>query len=414
MPGDKSISHRALLITSLANGRSRIQDLSDAADPNSTTNCLRALGITIQHTKNETIVNGKGLHGFSRAGVALDAGNSGTTMRLLSGILAGQQFDSTLVGDDSLSKRPMGRVADPLRQMGATIGLTDSGTAPMTIRGNSPLKPIDYTLPIPSAQLKSAVLFAGLSAEGTTTVREPAPSRDHTERMLGLRTVQQGKMFVTTIDGSKRIPPTEFLVPGDFSGAAFFIVAALITKRSELTIRNVGMNPTRNVLLRVLRDVGASIEVSDARTVAGEPIADLTIRSSHLKGDLLIDEVLVPQLIDEIPILAVLAMFLDGSFSVRHAAELRAKETDRIGALVENLRLLGTDVEEYADGFAFQSKKGNIGVEVDSFHDHRIAMSFGVAGLVIPGISIRNPECVAISFPAFWELMNSVSRTTPH
>jgi 3-phosphoshikimate 1-carboxyvinyltransferase len=303
----------------------------------------------------------------------------------------------------------MGRVAEPLRLMGAEIELSNSGTAPLKILGGRHLRGIDYALPIPSAQVKSAVLLAGLMADGTTTVRETVQSRDHTERMLGLETRWEGNALCTSVHGGNEISASEFVIPGDFSSAAFFIVGALVTKNSELTIKDVGINPTRIAMVDVLRKVGASIEIANVRTVAGEPIADLLIRSSDLQGDIRLDGETTPRLIDEIPILAVAGMFAHGSFTLKDAKELRSKESDRIAALVYNLRELGNEVEEYEDGFAFQPKKRNINRELESFNDHRIAMAFGIAGLAVPGITIRRSECVSVSFPKFWELLKQVA-----
>jgi len=409
MPGDKSISHRALMIASLARGRSVIRGLSLAAAPISTINCLRSLGVQIVENNGETIVQGKGLFGFAPPTSNLDAGNSATSMRLLAGILAGQRFEVTLVGDDSLQRRPMERVAIPLRLMGAEIALTESGTAPMSIRGGRKLTGIEYSLPVPSAQVKSAILFAGLGAEGESTVREKVQSRDHTERMLGLETRREGSFFCTSIRRGNEPVAKEFHIPGDVSSATFFIVAALITRNSELTIRNVGVNPTRTEFIDVLRKVGASIEIQNQRTIAGEAVADLSIRSSELHGDISLEGDSIPRLVDEIPILAVAAMFTRGTFTVRNAKELRLKESDRATALVRNLRTLGNEVEEYEDGFAFQSRKMNIGCEIDSFGDHRIAMAFGIAGLAIGGVRIRDAECVSISFPEYWEVLKRLS-----
>lgn len=409
MPGDKSISHRALFIASLARGRSVIRGLSRAADPLSTANCLRSLGVTIAERGDETVVGGKNLFGFAPPTGNLDAGNSGTTIRLLAGILAAQRFDSTLVGGASLLRRPMNRVAEPLRLMGAEVNLSHSGTAPMTIRGGKNLKGIDYTLPKPSAQVKSAILLATLGAEGETTVREAVQSRDHTERMLGLETKREGNLHCTTVRGGNEISADEFIIPGDFSSAAYFILGALITKNSELTIRSVGINPTRTAMLDVLRKAGGAIEIENERRSGGEPLADVRIRSAELHGDIRLDGDAIPRLVDEIPVLAVAGLFTKGIFALRNASELRLKESDRIAALVHNLRALGNEVEEYEDGFAFQSKKPNIGCEIEPFGDHRIAMAFGIAGLALAGIRIRNASCVSISFPNFWEALRSVS-----
>ncbi len=411
VPGDKSISHRALMISALARGTSEIHGYLDAADPRSTLQCLRELGIEMQVANSVITVHARGLHGLRAPSRILDAGNSGTTIRLLTGILAGQPFKSTITGDDSLRQRPMKRIIEPLSRMGARIQGSDSLTAPLTVDGISPLRPMMYHMQISSAQVKSAILLAGLFADGITRVSETTQTRDHTERMLGLGSEKINDAFVIEVAGGTQIPAQRFQVPGDVSSAAFLISAALLVPRSELRILNVGLNPTRTRVIQFLRSVGGSIETIRETTVAGEPLGDLLVRSSQLHGSIELHRKQVVELIDEIPIVAV-ALALSGcSLAVHGAADLRNKESDRIRSLVINLRKLGVDVEEFPDGFAFQPKNDLIAAECDSFADHRIAMAFGVAGLVLKGQTvITRSECVDISFPSFWDLLRSVQR----
>ena len=409
VPGDKSISHRALMIAALANGKSEIAGLLDAADPTSTRTCLNALGTEFEWNGPILRVHGRGLKGLRNPNAVLDAGNSGTTIRLLSGILAGQPFLTTITGDDSLRIRPMKRIMEPLTQMGAHFTASPEGTAPLTILGAQPLQPIEYRMPISSAQVKSAILFAGLFAAGTTRVFERTTTRDHTERMLGLKTTRSAEAHVVEIEGGRAIEPGRFQVPGDISSAAFLISAALIVPNSELRIRGVGLNPTRTRILDFYRSLGASIAILEETTIAGEPIGDLLVKSTELQGTVWLDANAVTELIDEIPVIAVTLALSGVGLTVRGAADLRAKESDRIRAVVTNLRCLGMDVEEYPDGFAFQSKKSLIPARCNSFGDHRIAMAFGVAGLALSGETIiENAECVDISFPAFWSLLDNI------
>lgn len=409
VPGDKSISHRALMIAALAEGVSEVQGLSHAADPTSTLKCLRALGVECVQDGETLKIAGKGLRGLRQSKMPLDAGNSGTTMRLLSGILAGQNFDSELIGDASLSKRPMKRILEPLSQMSARIRATEQFTAPLKIQGSYPLKRIDYVMPISSAQVKSAILFAGLNAQGETILREKVLTRDHTERMLGLNTVRANDSFTTTVQGGMRIAAKQFVVPGDISSAAFLIAAGLVVRDSDLVIQNIGLNPTRTRVLDIFRSMGGSIEILEERLVAGEPIGNIRVRSSHLSGALTVNGSLVAELIDEIPILAITAAIAGDKFTLRDATDLRHKESDRISALVKNLRALEVDVEEYPDGFAFENKNPLIGAKIDSIQDHRIAMAFGIAGLVSDGETvIQDAECVDISFPGFWQILQKI------
>ena len=407
VPGDKSISHRALMIGALAEGVTRIRGLSNAADVKSTLACLQALSVQVETTESETIVHGKGPRGFKRPLAPLNAGNSGTTMRLLSGILSGQRFDSSLVGDPSLSKRPMKRIIEPLRLMGANINGTAEFTAPLQISSTYSLRPIEYELNLPSAQVKSTILLAGLYADGITHVIEETPTRDHTERMLGLKVVARGKKRSIEIKGGQKVSPRNSLVPGDISAATFLIAAASIVPNSQLAILNVGLNRTRIAVLDIFKTMNVSLDIQNEKDEGGEPTGDIVVRSSDLRSDITLKGENVAMLIDEIPMLAVASVFGKGTFTLRDAAELRHKESDRIAAIVQNLRTLKLDVEEYPDGFCFESKKDLMGGELESFGDHRIAMSFGVAGLRIPGISIRGAECVDISFPGFWSAIGA-------
>jgi 3-phosphoshikimate 1-carboxyvinyltransferase len=408
VPGDKSISHRAVLIGSLANGTTEIGGFLRAADPLSTVRCIEDLGIRSEFSSGTLKVYGKGLDGYSIPGKVLDAGNSGTTIRLLTGILAGQNFASEITGDKYLTQRPMKRIIEPLTLMGASVTPTSQYTAPLKILPNGKLKSIRYTLPVASAQVKSSILFAGLFAEGSTTVIESKPTRDHTERMLSLEPHRENGNTVVSITGRHPIQAQQFFVPGDPSSAAFFIVLALITSGSEIAVKNVGMNPTRVGFIHVLKSMGADITVENERIIGGEPIGDIIARSSNLQSNVVLRGEIVPNVIDEIPILAVAGAFAKGTFEVRDASELRAKECDRIRAICANLRTLGIDVEEFEDGFAFEAKKEITSGKFESFDDHRIAMSFGVAGIAVGGKSVMlNAECVDISFPEFW---NSIER----
>jgi 3-phosphoshikimate 1-carboxyvinyltransferase len=407
VPGDKSISHRALLIGAIGDGISEIHSCSEAADPLSTLSCIKQLGIQVEEQGQNIFLHGKGRRGFHEPSSPLDAGNSGTTMRLLSGILAGQNFHSVVLGDSSLCQRPMKRIIDPLRLMGANIHGTERNTAPLFIEPVERLQSIQYTLPLPSAQVKSAVLFAGLFADSLTTVTEKAQSRDHTERMLGLQSKTTNGCTIVEIDPQMRIEGKKFFVPGDMSAAAFFLSAALLVPGSDLVIQHVGLNPTRRRILDIFKAMGGDIRIENERLVEGEPLGDLAVKYSELKCNLDLRGADVVDLIDEIPILAVTALFAEGTLCIHDAQELRAKETDRISALVHNLRLLGCEVEEYEDGFCFESKKRYSGARIPSYGDHRIAMSFGIAGLKIPDITIENTECADISFPGFWQKLIS-------
>jgi len=408
IPGDKSISHRALMIGSIAEGVSEISCCSRAADPMSTLSCIRQLGLNIEDHGSEIVIHGNGRYGLQASSKPLNAGNSGTTIRLISGILAGQHFSSVISGDSSLSQRPMKRIIDPLRLMGAKINGTDKNTAPIRIEPVDHLHAINYTLPVPSAQVKSSIIFAGLFADNVTSVIEKTQSRDHTERMLGLTTKYKNDCFVIDVHPDLKIEGKKFFVPGDMSSAAFLLSAGLIIPGSNLRINNVGLNPKRRRILDIFISMGGSIDIENKRIIAGELIGDLVVKSSELKSNLNLHGSEVVDLIDEIPILAVTALFADGLFQIHDARELRMKETDRISAIVNNLRLLGCEVEEYEDGFSFEGCKEYSGNMLPSYGDHRIAMAFGIAGTRIKNVTIQDTECVDISFPGFWkEILSS-------
>ncbi|MCI0695637.1 3-phosphoshikimate 1-carboxyvinyltransferase [candidate division KSB1 bacterium] len=424
VPGDKSISHRALMLGAIAEGETRIRGLAPGEDVRSTLSCLRQLGVSIQEQKGETVVQGCGVAGLQKPAGLLDAGNSGSTMRLLSGILATQPFTTTISGDASLCRRPMRRIIEPLTQMGATITAQANGCAPLTICGGK-LRGIHYTLPVASAQVKSCLLFAGLGAEGETVVEEPLPTRDHTERLLRKMgydlQMANGKIrlmpdsstssaLVHSIRGRLRPSIASVFVPGDFSSAAFFLAAALLLPESELIIESVGLNPTRTAFLDFAKEMGAAIEIANIKNESYEPVADLVVRHQPLHG-VNISGKRIPQLIDEIPILAILATQAEGETRIRDAKELRVKESDRIAALAYNLRAMGATVEELPDGLVITGPTRLHGAEIDSYGDHRIAMAFAIAGLLADSpTTIRGAECADISFPGFFEILRDVSR----
>jgi 3-phosphoshikimate 1-carboxyvinyltransferase len=404
LPADKSISHRSALLSALGRGPSRIFNYPNSADPQSTLDCLRTLGVTAERNDDGVMeVTGRGLRGLSPPTEPVNCGNSGTTMRLLSGILAGQRFGSVLTGDESLRQRPMERIADPLSVMGARVSLQD-GHAPIRIRAaRDGLEPIEYRLPVASAQVKSCVLLAGLYAEGDTVVLEPTPARDHTERMLDLEVEEVGGVRRLVVEDGHTVPATTWTVPGDFSGAAFFLVAGSLVPDSELHLEDVGLNPSRTALLEVLDGMGADITVENERVQGREPVGDITVRSAPLSG-VDVGGRLIPNLIDEIPVLAVAAACADGRTEIRDAHELRVKETDRLHAMAENLNALGAEVQEREDGLIIDGNGPNLlSTTVRSFGDHRIAMAMGVAGLVAHGSTpVNDAECAQVSFPSFW------------
>ena len=408
VPGDKSISHRAILLAAIAEGTSHIGGFLEGEDTRATAAAFAALGVAIEAPEpSRRIVHGVGLHGLSAPHAPIDCGNAGTGMRLLTGLLAGQSFDSELIGDASLSRRPMQRVIEPLAQMGADIAAGPGALPPLRIGGGRALHGIDYTPPVASAQVKSAILLAGLYAAGETTVRELHPTRDYTERMLAAFgwpiAFSPGR---ASLAGGHRLRATDVAVPADFSSAAFFIVAATIAPGSALRLRSIGLNPRRTGLLAVLRSMGADIREEARREEGGEIVADLVVRSAPLRGiDVPIER--VPDMIDEFPILFIAAAAARGTTTVRGAAELRVKESDRIAAMAGGLRALGVAVTETPDGVVIE---GGVlgGGSVDSAGDHRVAMSFAVAGLVAKdGIRISNCANVATSFPGFADLARS-------
>lgn len=406
VPGDKSISHRALLLGAIAAGRSRVTNFLDSADCRATLTIIRALGINV-HTVSSTelIIEGSGLHGLREAAGVLDCAGSGTTMRLLAGLLAGQPFLSILAANSALSRRPMDRIAVPLRQMGATVlGRQGGKLPPLAIQGGY-LHGIDYVMPVASAQVKSGILLAGLYAAGITTVHEPQPSRDHSERMLRALgvTVHSKNTTITIQPPTGRLTSFDLNVPGDISSAAFPIIAACLVAGSSVTIQNVGVNPTRTGLLDALARMGAQIALEQQPSAGSEPVANIHVRASDLQGTTIAGAE-IPRLIDELPILAIAATQAHGVTTVHDAAELRVKESDRISALAVELRKLGAHIEEFSDGFAIEGPTHLHGAAVDSHRDHRLAMALAVAGLVADGETvISDADCIDDSYPGFSE-----------
>ena len=407
VPGDKSISHRYALLAAIAEGPSEITHFSAAADCRSTLDCLSRLGVKIDMQGERVQIAGAGLGGLRKARRILDAGNSGTTMRLLAGMLAGQQFRSTLDGDASLRRRPMRRVMDPLAKMGARIESREGGFAPLKIQGTR-LTPVDYTLPVPSAQVKSAILLAGLFADGVTAVTEPVRTRDHTELALaefGARLDHQGRTI--RIHGGPRLKGRAVAVPGDLSSAVFFLTAAMVLPESNLVVHSVGLNPTRSAVLDVLGSMGAAVSLVSIRSVCGELVGDISIRHEPLRGGLIEGDA-VAQLIDELPAIAVLGPYTEEGIEIRNAAELRVKESDRIAALAENLRRMGAKVEEFPDGLRVAGRSaGRLhGAEIEPHGDHRVAMAFAIGALGAEGETvIRDAECAAVSYPEFYSTL---------
>ena len=408
VPGDKSMSHRTVMLGALAEGTTIATGFLEGDDALCTVQAFKDMGVTVRGPQNGRIeIDGAGMQGLQKPDNVLDMGNSGTSIRLLSGLLAAQRFDSTMTGDISLQKRPMGRVTDPLKLMGAVIG-SQEGRPPLVIKGGQMLNGIHYEMPVASAQVKSCVLLAGLFAEGRTSVTEPAPTRDHTERMLrGFGYEVERENDVISVQGGGRLTAATFDIPADISSAAFFLVAASIAPGSDLTLEHVGMNPTRSGVITILTLMGADIEVLNEREVGGEPVADLRVRSSALVG-IEIPEDLVPLAIDEFPVLFVAAACATGRTVLCGAEELRVKESDRIASMADGLSRLGIENEVLDDGIVIVggSLKGG---EVDTYNDHRIAMSFAVAALRASGtIDINDCDHVATSFPGFAELAASV------
>ena len=414
VPGDKSISHRYAMLTGLAKGSSKIYNFSTGADCHSTLACLRALGIehefSTENGSQVLTVHGKGIHGLSAPSSVLDAGNSGSTIRMLSGILAAQSFSTTVTGDASLSKRPMRRIMHPLEQMGAQIEASGGQFPPLTIRGAA-LRPIAYETPVPSAQVKSCVLLAGLYADGETSVRESITTRDHTEialRELGAEVSLEPRF--ARVRGPATLSAKTLVVPGDLSGAAFFLVAALLIPDSELVISGVGLNPTRTALLDVLRAMGASIKLLHIEEANGELIGTLQINGSRVSGGV-IEGATTAALIDEIPVLSILGAASRDGLVVRNAGELRVKETDRIETIARNLRAMNVTVNTNETGFEVPGNQRFRAAEIDSCGDHRIAMAFSVAALLGDGTSIiGGAEAAAVSFPEFYTKLRSITQ----
>ena len=401
LPGDKSISHRALILGSIADGESRVRGLSEGADVKSTASCMRALGVEIA----DSAVEGVGMGGLSAAAGALDCGNSGTTMRLLAGLLSAQPFATELRGDDSLSRRPMDRVVTPVRAMGAA-----ASWPPLVVGGRTPLRGTDHEMPIASAQVKSALLLAGLYAEGRTSVLEPVRTRNHTELML---TAMGAQVTIddlrVTVSKTERLHPLDIEVPGDFSAAAFWLVAAGLVDGSEVRIRNAGVNPTRTAFVEVLRSCGFALVIEGTRSVGGEPVADLTAGAAAELRPTSVDGGLVAEMIDELPVLAVAATQLPGTSRITGASELRVKESDRIAAMAEGLAAMGADIMALDDGWVINGPRHLEGARVQSHGDHRIAMALAVAGLLADGSTeIDDAECVDISYPGFFDQLESL------
>jgi len=412
LPGDKSISHRYAMLAGIAEGPTKISNYSTGADCQSTLACVRALGAATETKDGVVCIHGQGLNGLRQPAAALDAGNSGSTIRMLSGILAAQRFVSTIGGDESLSRRPMQRIMTPLAQMGARIEARENRFPPLTIHGG-PLHPVEYTLPVASAQVKSCVLIAGLFADGRTTVHEPVRTRDHTE--LALREfgadVEVDRLSIT-VTGHPKLEGRELRVPGDLSSAAFFLVAALIVPEASLTIHGVGLNPTRSALLDFLAEMGAQIKILDVSSTGGELVGDVLIRKSRgsgVRGGVL-EKARTAALIDEIPVLAILGAASEEGLIVRDASELRVKETDRIATIAENFRRMGLKIELHQDGFEVPGRQQFHAAEVDSFGDHRIAMAFSVAALAADGpCSILGADAASVSFPEFFDTLQRVA-----
>ena len=406
IPGDKSISHRGVMFGAISEGTTELNGFLDGADCRSTISCFSAMGIDIVQENDHVVIHGKGLHGLSAPGGTLDTGNSGTTTRLISGILSGQSFSTRLTGDASIESRPMKRVIEPLSMMGAAIrSERENGCAPLLI-DPAPLRGIDYVSPVASAQVKSCVLLAGLYADGSTSVTEPVLSRDHTERMLrgfGADITSEGLKAV--IEPEPHLIGQRIDIPGDISSAAYWITAAMIVPSSEVLIKNVNINPTRAGILTVYEKMGARIERLDERLVSGEPVCDLLVRHSELHA-VDIEGDIIPTLIDELPVIAVACAFCSGTSTIRDAAELKVKESDRISAVCENLNAMGGDAVPTDDGMIIHGGKDLHGALIHTYHDHRIAMSFAIAGLTATGeTAFDDGDCIRISYPGFFDTL---------
>lgn len=404
VPGDKSISHRAVMFGALSEGMTEVTNFLQGADCLSTIDCFRRLGIRIENTSEKILIYGKGLHGLTKADTMLDVGNSGTTTRLISGILAGQTFVTELNGDESIQKRPMKRIMEPLRLMSADIAsIRENDCAPLRIAG-SKLHGIHYYSKVASAQVKSCILLAGLYADGETSVTEPSVSRNHTELMLrGFGADVKCSDKTATILPDPKLTGQKIEVPGDISSAAYFLAAGLIVPGSEILIKNVGINPTRDGMIRVCQAMGADLTLMNKRENGGEPVADILVRYSDLKG-VTIEGEIIPTLIDELPMIAVMACFAKGTTVIKDAAELKVKECDRISVMVDNLSRMGAHITATPDGMIIEGGHPLHGALIDSYLDHRIAMSFAVAALASEGeTEIHGADCVKISYPTFYE-----------
>ena len=407
VPGDKSISHRGVMFGAISEGITELTGFLDGADCRSTISCFRAMGIDISQEKDHVIIHGKGLHGLNAPANMLDVGNSGTTTRLISGILAGQPFISSLNGDESIQKRPMGRIITPLTQMGAHIkSIKDNGCAPLEIGGRQ-LHSIHYDSPVASAQVKSCVLLAGLYADGITSVTEPVVSRNHTELMLsGFGADIKSEGLTAYTSGNPKLVGQKIAVPGDISSAAYFIAAGLICDNADLLIKNVNTNPTRAGIIKVAKDMGGKLELLNERIVSGEPVADIHVCTSSLHGCEISGEI-IPTLIDELPVIAVMAAAATGTTIIKDAAELKVKESDRIATVTENLKAMGCDITATDDGMIIVGGKELQGTTIKTYKDHRIAMAFAVAGLIADGETTFDDEnCCVISYPNFFETLN--------
>ena len=416
IPGDKSISHRAIIFSSLAKGKSKIKSLLEADDCRKTLQIMKDLGVKIhKNSSGVYIINGVGLYGLKEPKNILDCGNSGTAMRLLTGLLSAQNFYSVLSGDNSLRQRPMERIIKPLSKMGAEICSRKGFKAPLSIKGleaNKTLKAIKYELPMASAQLKSSILLAALYAKEKTVIKEPALSRDHSERMLkavGVDLIKDDKLITLNTAKSRTLKPLQMEIPGDISSAAFFIVAALITEESKVILENIGVNYTRSGFLDIIKEMGANIEIINKRKNGGEEVADIIVKSSNLNA-ININGQIIPRLIDEIPIIAVLASQAKGKTVIKDAEELRVKETDRIKATVNELKKLGVNIKELADGMIINGpNKIKGGITVKSYHDHRIAMALAILALnTEKGLIIKNSEVIKTSFPQFLDIIKEI------
>ncbi|KYD09911.1 3-phosphoshikimate 1-carboxyvinyltransferase [Saccharococcus caldoxylosilyticus] len=411
VPGDKSISHRAVMLGAIAHGTTTIENFLPGEDCLSTIDCFRKMGVVIKQDGSHVVVEGKGQNGLQEPSDILHVGNSGTTARLLLGILAGCPFHACLIGDESIAKRPMGRVTKPLKMMGARIDGREHGNyTPISIRGGE-LQPIHYESPVASAQVKSAILLAGLATAGTTAVTEPNRSRDHTERMIRLfggNVAVDG--LTVSVTGPQQLAGTSIYVPGDISSAAFFLVAGAVVPNSEITLKNVGLNPTRTGIIDVLQKMGADITIANVRNEQTEPFGDITVRTSRLAATEISGE-LIPRLIDEIPIIALLATQAEGTTVIKDASELKVKETNRIDTVVTELRKLGAEIEATEDGMIIHGKSALQTEEavVDSHGDHRIGMMLAIAACITKGaVHLKRPEAVAVSYPAFFDHLHSL------